>query len=103
MSIKKLADNAIEWLNERMESHYDSRCASEGEVYMAAMACRIQELEAAFQAGHEYAEVTMQQLSDAGLNSFAVKLLSESVVSNEVTETVKFKYKNVGITIEPLK
>tara|TARA_R110000744_G_scaffold380326_3_gene500733 strand:- start:4965 stop:5201 length:237 start_codon:yes stop_codon:yes gene_type:complete len=42
---KKLADDAIKWLNERMESHTDSRCASEGEVYMAAMSCRIQELE----------------------------------------------------------
>ena len=51
----------------------------------------------------EYPQVTMQQLSDVGLNSFAVKLLSESVVSNEVTETVKFKFRNVGITIEPLK
>ena len=51
----------------------------------------------------EYPEVTMQDLSDAGLNSFAVKLLSESVVANEVSETVKFKFRNVGITIEPLK
>ena len=45
--MKKLADDAIKWLNDRMESHTDSRCASEGEVYMAAMSCRIQELETA--------------------------------------------------------
>lgn len=50
----------------------------------------------------EFPQVTMQQLSDAGLNSFAVKLLSESIMSNEVTESISFKYKNVGITIQPV-
>ena len=50
----------------------------------------------------EYPRVTMQQIIDAGLNAFAVKLLVESIVANNVTETVKFKFKNVGITIEPL-
>lgn len=45
MSMKELADQAIANLNERMSTHVDSRCASTDEVYMTAMACRIQELE----------------------------------------------------------
>lgn len=49
-----------------------------------------------------YARVTQQQLADAGLNPFAAQLLSESIAKNEVTETIKFRYENLGITIEPL-
>ncbi|MCK5019987.1 MAG: hypothetical protein KAS32_23235 [Candidatus Peribacteraceae bacterium] len=45
MSIKELADEAIDSLNERMKTHVDSRCATTEEVQMAAMACRIRELE----------------------------------------------------------
>ena len=64
MSIKKLADSAIEWLNERIESHPDSRCASEGEVYMAAMVCRIQELEAALESIKDQAGEMCEYLTE---------------------------------------
>lgn len=50
-----------------------------------------------------YPSVTMQQLIDVGLNAFAVKLLSESVIQNKVTKAVRFKYESVGITIEPIE
>lgn len=45
MSMKELANDAITRLNVTMESHIDSRCATTQDVDMAAMACRIQELE----------------------------------------------------------
>ncbi len=44
MGVKQLADEAILKLNERMATHVDSRCATEDEVYMAAMTCEIQRL-----------------------------------------------------------
>ena len=50
MSIKKLADQAIEYLGECISNHVNSMCVSTEEVYMAAMACRIQELEHALDA-----------------------------------------------------
>lgn len=50
----------------------------------------------------EYKQATMQQMIDAGLNGFAVKLLGESIRENNVTEEIKFRYGDVGITITPL-
>ena len=50
MSMKKLADQAIGYLDECMSNHVNSMCASTEEVHMAAMACRIQELEHALDA-----------------------------------------------------
>ncbi len=43
--MKKLADEAITNINEKVATHVNSLCATEDEVYMAAMACRIRELE----------------------------------------------------------
>ena len=51
---------------------------------------------------NEYPRVTMQQMIDVGINAFAVKLLSESIKENNVTDTISFRYGNVGITIKPL-
>jgi len=50
----------------------------------------------------EFPQVTMQQLIDHGLNAFAVQLLSESIVNKKVTEQIKFRFKNVAITIDPI-
>lgn len=43
MSMKQLADEAIAHVNAQMATHADSRCATDDEVRMAAMACRIEE------------------------------------------------------------
>ena len=45
MSMKKLADKVAAELNERMEGYTDSRQPSNDEVGMAALVCRVQELE----------------------------------------------------------
>ena len=50
-----------------------------------------------------YLPLTMQQMIDAGLNAFAVQLLSESVEAQNMTKEVKFRYGSVGITITPLE
>ena len=47
MSMKKLADNAMLELNNRMEEMVSSIEPSGDEILMAAMTCRIQELEEA--------------------------------------------------------
>lgn len=47
MSMKKLADAAMLELNNRMESYSGSLGPTSDEIHMAAMTCRIQELEAA--------------------------------------------------------
>jgi len=45
MSMKKLADAAMQELDKRMESCTSSLHPTDDEMLMAAMACRIQELE----------------------------------------------------------
>ena len=50
----------------------------------------------------KYVAVTMQQIIDSGLNAFAVKLISESISKNQVIEPIRFRYRNVGITIDPI-
>lgn len=50
----------------------------------------------------EFPQVTMQQLIDHGLNAFAVQLLSESIAEKTVTKQIKFRFKNVAITIDPI-
>ena len=50
----------------------------------------------------KYPQVTMQQMIDAGINGFAVKLLGESIKENNITETISFRFGNIGITIKPL-
>lgn len=49
MNMKKTADEAINSINERMEAHVSSLCATDDEIRMRAMACRIQELEGKLQ------------------------------------------------------
>ena len=49
----------------------------------------------------EYPRLTGQQLADCGLNPFAIKLLGESIVDANVSSSVRFKFNNVGLTIEP--
>jgi len=63
MSMRELADEAIEVLNARMETHVNSMCATEDEVYMAAMACRIGELEEALQKVVDAAEIGVMSRS----------------------------------------
>jgi hypothetical protein len=57
MSMKRLADEAIKYLNNRMDTHVNSMCATEEEVYMAAMTCRIEELESALEDAKLFANV----------------------------------------------
>jgi len=45
--MKKLADKAINHVNDIMTTHINSMCATDDDIHMAAMACRIQELEEA--------------------------------------------------------
>lgn len=50
MSMKKLADEGVAFLEESMSSQIDSRCATDLEIYACAMGCRIQELEEMLEA-----------------------------------------------------
>lgn len=63
MSMKRTADEAIQFINSRMASHSgDSRTVSDDEVTMCAMACRIDELEEIlFKAKNELESWNLQQ------------------------------------------
>ena len=66
--MKRMADEAIQCLTERMKSHIDSRCASGDEVYMAAMAFRIQELEEAFAGNQKKIDEEIKKPRKAGFS-----------------------------------
>ena len=52
---RNLVDEAIDRLNERMKSHVNSFCATEDEIYMAAMACEITRLRGVVGEVHSWA------------------------------------------------
>lgn len=64
MSMKKLADAAMLELNNRMESYFSSLEPSDDDILMAAMTCRIQELEEAMELISNKAGEMSEVLSD---------------------------------------
>lgn len=97
MSMKTLADEAIAQLGKRMESHTSSLCATEDEVYMAAMACRIQELENPMYAWCEESplaarkdeRVKAQQMEGVLLKQIATLSLSADMKADEIIAMIR--------------
>jgi len=78
MGMKNLADAAMLELNNRMESYSSSLEPTSDEIHMAAMTCRIQELENALLSikSHQQA-LTPSGFEFSGVWKIADKALSE--------------------------
>ncbi len=48
-------------------------------------------------------EVTLQELSDCGINPFAAKLIAESFASHPNPKEATFRYRNAVFHMKPLK
>ena len=76
--MKTLADKAMLELSNRMELYTNSRDPSGAEILMAAMTCRIQELEEALQSVKLHQEkITSSGFEFSGVWKIADKALSE--------------------------
>lgn len=73
--MKKLADNAIQRFNEKMSTLIDSRCATDMDIDMAAMVCRIQELESP-EHGHKVDKELLHQKTETELK-YLIELVQE--------------------------
>jgi len=87
VSIKKEADEAIEYINDRMDDCKDSRFAQDWEVHMCAMSCRIDELE----------KEECQRSYNSDMDDMAIKSL-HSLADNNNQLTLALKEERILLT-----
>ena len=94
-----ITDKEIEILNEYIKHEIECRYEHDNALQLFKT---MEKLIANYQASKTYKRITVQQLMDSGLNPFAVKLLAEPFEKIELKKSIRFRFKGIGITIEPL-